>query len=85
VRVRDGLGIGRGLGGGRSIELHDSIDTSAKSECANVPSRAFAHGGYLRAPSPESKRHAAKKVHFPGTETPPLVVYSSRKPDDTRS
>jgi hypothetical protein len=59
VRVRDGLGIGRGLGGGRSIELHDSIDMS--------------------------KRHAAKKVHFPGTETPPLVVYSSRKPDDTRS
>jgi hypothetical protein len=62
--VRDGLGIGRGLGGGRSIELHDSIDISAKSACAKVPSRTFAHGAYLLAPSPESKRHAARKCTF---------------------
>jgi hypothetical protein len=30
--MRGGLRIGRGLGGGRIFEAHDSIDISAKQE-----------------------------------------------------
>jgi hypothetical protein len=63
--MRGGLRIGRGLGGGRKFEAHDSIDISAEQELAYAPSRKSSYGGRLLALPPHSGSHAAKKTHQP--------------------
>jgi hypothetical protein len=73
--VRDGLGIGRELGGGRSFEGHDFNDIV----------RISGYGNYLLAIPPQSGANTADNFYLAGTQTPKLAVYISRKPNDTRS